>query len=100
MLRKMALVLGLLGALMLPSETFAKHGGGHGHGHGGHGARHWHAGSQVMVTVAIGMAARPIGTATAIGMGAIGMVAIGMDVAIGIGGMVGGGLTVLALVGE
>ena len=35
MLRKSSLVLGLLGVLMLPSETFARHGGGHGHGHGG-----------------------------------------------------------------
>jgi hypothetical protein len=46
MLRKTALALGILGALMLPSEAFAKHGGGHGgHGHGhhgGHGHGHWH----------------------------------------------------------
>ena len=34
MVRKISLVLGILAALMLPSETFAKHGGG-GHG-GGH----------------------------------------------------------------
>jgi hypothetical protein len=37
MLRNIPLVLGLLAALMLPSETFAKHGGGHGHGGHGHG---------------------------------------------------------------
>jgi hypothetical protein len=62
-------------------------------------------GVMAMVTVAIGTAALPIGTATAIGMGATGMgeigtVAIGMVVAIGIGGMVGGGPMVLVLVGE
>ena len=48
------------------------------------------------VTVeAIGMAAQSIGMGTALGM-----VAIGMDVAIGIGGTVDGGPMVLALVGE
>ena len=48
------------------------------------------------VTVeAIGMAAQSIGMGTPIGM-----VAIGMDVAIGIGGTVDGGPMVLALVGE
>src|SRR6476620_603542 len=39
MVRKFSLALGIVAALMLPSETFAKHGGG---GHGG--GRHMHAG--------------------------------------------------------
>jgi hypothetical protein len=55
----------------------------------------------MLVTVeAIGMAVQSIGMGTPIGTVAIGMVAIGMEVAIGIGGMVGGGLTVLDRVGE
>jgi hypothetical protein len=45
MVRKISLVLGILAALMLPSETFAKHGGGgHGGGHGHGGGRHLHSG--------------------------------------------------------
>ena len=37
MLRHAALALGIVGALMLPSETFAGHGGGHGGKHHGGG---------------------------------------------------------------
>ena len=100
MRRKISLILGLLAALMLPSETFAKHGGGHGHGgHGGHG----HGGHARQLHVGHGHAGhrgshwhgRSIGMGTAIGTDAIG---VGM--AIGIGGTVDGGPMVLALVGE
>ena len=97
MLRKIPLVLGLLAA-MLPSETFAKHGGGHGHGGHGMAVRLVNCMSVTVMPVtveAIGMAAQSIGMGTPIGM-----VAIGMDVAIGIGGTVDGGPMVLALVGE
>ena len=48
MIRKIFLLLGILAALMLPSETFAKHGGGgHGGGHGHGGGRHVHHGGHV-----------------------------------------------------
>ena len=43
MLRQAALALAVVGALMLPSEAFAGHGGGHGgkhHGGGHHGGGH------------------------------------------------------------
>jgi hypothetical protein len=53
-----------------------------------------------VTVLAIGMAAQPMGVATAIGTVAIGTVAIGMGMATGIGGMVDGGPMVLDLVGE
>ena len=55
MIRKVVLALAILGALMMPSVTLAKHGGGHGGGHhgGGGGSKHHGGhGGGLMVAVA------------------------------------------------
>ena len=53
MLRHAALALGIVGALMLPSETFAGHGGGHGGKHHGGGPAANIMGAVIMVAANI-----------------------------------------------